>query len=657
MHNSFTMKIPKRLSLLKAIIIQFLIISLLVRLSFYFWSISEIDFSIINFVRILFTGLFFDIGVISFFVILYLLYLMCLPNKLAGTIFDKVFSYFFYFFTTLTFTFSFFAEFTFWEEFSNRFNFIAVDYLVYTFEVIENINQSYPIPFLSAFILLIVFSLFYILKRKKVFADTFSSRITFKHRGVLLVSLCIPVLYAAFINNNHAEWSTSRYENELSKAGIYSFFAAFRNNELSYTDFYKTDDIDASFELLNKNLQAPNSIKTSDNVRSIARTIKGDSVEYKPNVILICVESLSAEFLTRFGNTNNITPTLDTLLLNGVCFENIFATGTRTVRGLEALNLSVPPLPGRSIVKRVNNDNMNTIGDVFADKGYSRTFFYGGDGYFDNMNAFFSGNGFDIVDRGRNFIVGDSYKTKRTIIDDSEVTFENAWGLCDGDIYNKVIKEADLNYQNNKPFFNLVVTTSNHRPYTYPEGKIDLPSGSGRDGAVKYTDFAIGEFIRNAQQKPWYKNTVFVIVADHCAKSAGKWELNVSKYHIPALIYNLPNNKQQNINFQCSQVDLMPTLFGYLNWTYQSCFFGKDVNMFTENDQRAFIGNYRKLGLLKGNGLTVLGDGKLSHYYNWNPADNYLSPGEIDSAEVKQIISYYQSSDYLYKNNLMKRVE
>jgi phosphoglycerol transferase MdoB-like AlkP superfamily enzyme len=649
------MTISKRLSLLKAVVLQFVIISTIVRLSFFAWSFSQIDGSIFHFLRMMFTGLFFDFGVISFFAITYIIYLIALPNLWVGSLIDKTMNYFYYFLTTLIITFSFFAEFTFWEEFQNRFNFIAVDYLIYTYEVVENINESYPIPLLLSIIFSINIILYFILKKSKVFAFTFSSVISDKQKIALAGTLLIPVMYAWLVTNNDAEWSKNRYENEISKAGIYSIFSAFRNNQLSYTDFYDTQDIDSSFQILKANLISSKDSLLSQDKYSIERTIKrSNGMELKPNVIFICIESLSADFLSHYGNVNNITPTLDSLINHSINFENIYATGTRTVRGMEAITLSVPPSPGRSIVKRINNKNLHSIGDVFKEKGYSRTFFYGGDGYFDNMNDFFGGNGFDIVDRGRGYLFGDSFTAKRSNIEDDEVTMENAWGICDADIYNRVIKEADKSHATGKPFFNFIMTTSNHRPFTYPDGTIDIPSGTGRDGAVKYTDYAIHEFLKIAQGKSWYKNTVFVIMADHCASSAGKWDLNVGKYQIPAFIFNLPNQPARNIELQCSQIDFFPTLFGYLNWTYKSNFYGKDVNTFELSDQRAFIGNYRKLGLLKGNSLIVLCDQKKINYYIWDKNTNSLTPETGNSEKYKEIVSYYQTNDYLYKNNLMK---
>ena len=383
---------------------------------------------------------------------------------------------------------------------------------------------------------------------------------------------------------------------------------------------------------------------------SLRRFVRNDGEEQKPNVIFICIESLSAKYLGVFGNQNHLTPALDSLAQAGISFTNVFATGTRTVRGMEAITLSIPPTPGRSIVKREKNQNLFTIAEVFKTKGYSRTFFYGGDGYFDNMDKYFSGNGFDIVDRGRGFLPSGDIVTNRKNIEDEEVTFENAWGVCDGDIYRKVLKEADLSAANGQPFFNFIMTTSNHKPYTYPSNKIDIPPGSSRNGAVKYTDFAIHEFLQEAKTRPWFKNTVFVLMADHCSSSAGRWELDVANYHIPAIIVNMQGVPAQNVKELASQIDIFPTLFAQLGWDYESNLFGKDIFKITKKDERAFIGNYRKLGLLKGSELIILGDQKKANFYQWNRNDNSLSDRPVNEDFLIEAVSYFQVADYLYHN-------
>jgi arylsulfatase A-like enzyme len=142
-------------------------------------------------------------------------------------------------------------------------------------------------------------------------------------------------------------------------------------------------------------------------------------------------------------------------------------------------------------------------------------------------------------------------------------------------------------------------------------------------------------------------------MADHCASSAGKWELNVGKYHIPAIIYNIPNKQGIKLEQQASQIDFFPTLFGYLGWSYKSNFYGLDINTIDSTQQRAFIGNYRKLGLLKGENLTILGDQKKSYFYNYDKKTNTLIPKKDNPILLQDIIDYYQTNDYRYKNNLM----
>jgi len=649
---------PSRFSLLKTFILIFLVLSFIVRLVLFIWSFSETDTSFLNLIFTFLIGFLFDIGTVSFFALPYALYLLLFPKIFSGSIVDKIITYFAYSLGLIIFLFSFFAEITFWEEFKRRFNFIAVDYLIYTNEVVQNINESYPIPLLLGIILLAFLVLFYITKKRDAFKITFQSKTPFKERLVPTIIIgFIVLIFSAFVLNQDSEQFDNRYNNELSKSGIYSFFAAFRNNELPYVKFYKTIDEKEAFKNVKNQLISKGDHLINPDQNQILRTvINSDSINkpQKPNIIFICIESLSGTFLNSLGSDLNITPHLDSLANNGLFFNNLFATGTRTVRGMEAITLSIPPTPGRSIVKRKNNQDLFTIGEIFKKEGYERNFFYGGDGYFDNMNTYFGGNGFNIIDRGRGFLLDNSIKTKRTNIEDDEIIFENAWGVSDEDIYNKVLKEADKTFNEGMPFFDFIMTTSNHRPYTYPENRIDIPSGTGRSGAVKYTDYAIGDFIKKAKTKPWFDNTVFVIMSDHCASSAGRWELDVQNYHVPAIVFNTKNIVPQKVDKLCSQIDLFPTIFGLLNWDYTSNLFGEDILKMKPEDERAFIGNYRKLGLLKGEKLMVLGETEQSDFYEWNKNDNSLTKLPNDPSFLNETISYYQVADYLYRNNGLK---
>lgn len=641
--------LKSRYSVLFSFIIVFLISSFLIRTGLLVASLMKTDLGFLSILKIYCTGAFFDIGVSVFIVASYALYLLLLPQKWNNSKFNRTATYIWLFLVVLIFMFSFFAELTFWQEFESRFNFIAVDYLIYTYEVINNINESYPLPVLIGGILLLTSAVMFIFYKKKVFISSFHSRTPFSMR--LLISgllIGLAVVYGFFVSNSLADGSQNRYQNELSKAGVYSFFAAFKNNELNYNDFYPLIEKKLAYQVIRKELSEQRSTYVNEG-NSVRRKIDNGNSAYKPNVIMITVESLSAEFLGSFGSQSNLTPVLDSLAKENVLFTNMYATGTRTVRGMEALSLCVPPTPGSSIVRRPGNEKLTTVGHIFQQAGYNRTFFYGGDGYFDNMNQYFGSNGFDIVDRGKKIMVGESYTTKRTIITDDQVKFENAWGISDEDLYDAVIRGSDQHYKEGKPFYNFVMTTSNHRPFTYPAGKINIPSGSGRDGAVRYTDYTIGEFLKKAKTKPWFKNTVIIIVADHCASSAGKNEIDISKYHIPCIIVNLQGTASKVIDQTCSQIDLYPTLFKLMGWNYESNLFGKNV-LDPGYDSRIVLGTYQKLAYMKKDSLVILSPQQKIETYIYNKVTNEQLPVKFKEPIIQQAISNYQTAYDLFKN-------
>lgn len=623
-----------RISLIFLLLGLFLSISFGIRSVLLFKSFSLVDANVFALLKIYLIGAFYDLIAFLYYIAPFALYLILMPTKLFNTKIHKYFLWIMIFTQIYAFVFSGVSEWFFWEEFGKRFNFIAVDYLVYTHEVINNILESYPVPLLLLAVFIVSSVLFYFLYKKTfLLQNAFTCKESFSQRfkkGIIFVLLPF-ALFFALNKQGLSQITDNTYDNELAKNGFYSLFSAFRNNTLDYNEFYKSEDIKNVMNRLNT-LEGFTGEKE--------KLVQATGTPKKPNVILIMVESLSAEYLGAYGDKRGLTPHLDALAKKSLFFDNLYATGTRTVRGMEAVTLSVPPTPGRSIVKRPDNANMFSAGFIFQKEGYDNKFIYAGHGYFDNMNSFFSQNGFGIIDR--------------TDFADSEVSFSNAWGVCDEDLLHKVLKEADKSYQNKKPFFDFVMTTSNHRPFTYPDGKIDIPSHTGRDGGVKYTDFAINKFLQEAKNKPWFDNTVFVIVADHNGGSAGKTELPVWRYKIPFIVYAPKLIQPQVVSKVASQIDVMPTLFALFNWDYKSKFYGN--NILSQNFvQRAFIGNYQKLGFLKNNNLTILEPNKSVHEYeviNQTLYDNKYKAIALNKNDEKDAITYYQSASYMYKHKL-----
>lgn len=475
------------------------------------------------------------------------------------------------------------GEYFFWQEFGVRYNFIAVDYLVYTNEVIGNIMESYNImPLMAILIALTALIIWLQVHCFHVRLDTVSEWRPLVRTEAIYAVLCLCGF--GLVSWTHGLDSGDQYVNQLEQNGACDFVIAFRSNTLDYKMFYP----------MMPQQTCVSEYRQQAGLDSRGEKILGDSVDpLHKNIVLITVESLSADFMTRYGNQNHITPNLDRLVSKSLVFDSLYACGNRTVRGLEALSLCIPPSAGESIIKRPENRMGSlSVGAVLKKLGYSVQFLYGGDSYFDNMRDYFSHNSYEVIDR--------------TSILQKNIHFENIWGVCDEDIFDKGLQVFDADSRKGKPFFAQIMTTSNHRPYTYPQGRIKFEGDPQcRDAAVKYTDYAIGRFLSQASKKSWFKNTVFIVIADHCASSAGKTSLPLDKYHIPCIVYSPGFIVPQAFKKTCSQIDVMPTVLSMLHLHAMVRFAGTDVFSPTYAP-RAFMATYQDLGYYEHGQLTVL---------------------------------------------------
>ena len=645
-HHWFAKLLKSRHGGILLVVILALSVGSITRLALLIKAVSDVSWNL-SLIAAFCLGVIYDLGAAMLWALPLILLLAVLPQAFFQKKYARILAHAVLLVTLYVLLFGAVSEWFFWDEFGVRFNFIAVDYLVYTTEVVGNIRESYPMPLIFGGLALATGAIYALFLRTKWVDSWFeSSAALAKSRWQAAACwLLTAVILGIGLRQDYIPDFANNYNRELAKNGLWSFASAFSNNQLDYAQFYPTLPDEAAWNRMHAILARDGAQRLTDDPHDLLRLIKHAGPEQKLNVIQITVESLSAKFLTHFGNTKKLTPNLDALIPQALTFDNFYATGTRTDRGMEALTLSVPPTPGRSLVKRPNNENLFTLGSVFRSKGYTTAFIYGGFGYFDNMNYFFGENGYRVIDR--------------TKVAKEDITFANVWGACDEDLFRWTMSEADSDYAAGKPFFYFVMTTSNHRPYTFPDGKIDLPSKtSGRAGGVKYTDYAIGELIRAAATKPWFTNTIFVIVADHCASSAGKTELPVQNYHIPLLIFAPGGQiKSGAVKTLMSQVDYAPTLLGLLNWTYPSRFYGWDV-LAQSDDQpgRALIGNYQKLGLYQKEQLGILKPVRQSLTLNYNSATHELLPRTANALLIEDAIANYQTASWLFKHNQQREL-
>ena len=241
----------------------------------------------------------------------------------------------------------------------------------------------------------------------------------------------------------------------------------------------------------------------------------------------------------------------------------------------------------------------------------------------------------------------------RTALPSADIHFENIWGVADEDLFTLTLREIDARHARGTPFFAHVMTTSNHRPFTYPAGRIDIPPKTGREGGVKYTDYAIGRFIDEARAKPWFAQTVFVIVADHTHNARGRQELPPDAYHIPMLIYAPGLVAPGQIDSIASQIDVAPTLLALLNMSYDSRFFGQDILREGRTHQRAFLSNYQTVGYYeRGRIVELRPNGRMRVVV---AADGQPAPDDALSRELQEeAISYYQLASQAFRNGEMK---
>ncbi len=545
-----------------------------------------------------------------------------------------------------------FVEYFFFEEFRSRFNTVAVDYLQYPKEVFVNIWDSYHVGVVIGVCVLL--SLGWVLVARKLFRRMWdnpfppATRLQNTAAAVALVLFLLPLVLTAGtltgvtrspLRLKGAHFSADRTLNEIGNNGDISFFSAAWTHNLEYGAFYKTMARDEAYRRARQLLTRPGS-EFAENGNSIRRRVAGDPDRPRLNIVIFLDESFGSEFWGCLGRTNTLTPEMDKLAAEeGTLFTNIYASGNRTVRGMEGVLSSFPPLPGESIVKRDLSDNVETLARVLKRDGYSTVFLYGGRGVFDGMRSFALRNGYDRFIEQKHF---------------EHPAFTTIWGVCDEDLYRRSIDEFRDIAKSGQPFFATILSVSNHKPYTYPAGRIpENPEERSRENAVKYSDFALGEFFRAARKEPFWTNTIFAVIADHGARVYGEQSIPIHSYEIPLLLAGPAVVKQPSrVGVLGCSLDVSPTLLGLLGRPYETLFMGQDLLKLPPEQGRALLNHNRDIGLLARNRLVVLGLMKTSEFYQGDPKRTEVVPLKQPSASDRSLeedaIALFQVADDLY---------
>ncbi|MDB6033754.1 MAG: sulfatase [Verrucomicrobiales bacterium] len=619
-------------------LLSFLIFNFALRLVLFFAFRTDVSVTWPAAVQTFTIGLYRDFFVALVMAIPLLFWLFVVRNRWFGKKWHRVLlgAGLFLFWTIQSF--SFIAEFFFFEEFRSRFNTVSVDYIMYPHEVFINIWDSYPVVtvvgaccFLGA---AWVFTAF------KLTRGMWGISVPPRARGLILGgAVALVAILSTTIGMKGTRFSQDRMLNEFANNGALAFAAAAWTHHLDYAVFYRTIPMDQAYARARQLLNDTN-VTFTGGEQELKRKIAGDPARPKLNVVLCLEESLGSEFWGSLGRKGaTCTPEMDKLALEeGMFFTNIYASGNRTVRGLEGVLASFPPLPGDSIVKRDLSDNVETIARVLKRDGYNTAFLYGGRGVFDGMRSFAVRNGFDRFIEQKHFV---------------KPTFTTIWGVCDEDLFNRAVVELrELNKQD-KPFFTTILSVSNHKPFTYPPGRIpENPNQRKRENAVKYSDFALGEFFRAAKKEAFWTNTIFVVIADHGARVYGSLSIPIGSYEIPWVVLGPAVVKEPvKIGALGGSLDVGPTILGLIGRPYESMFFGHDLLNSSPEKRRIYLNHNRDIGLMAGDKMVILGLRKGVEHFLGDPKTELKvvsKPNEGDLKFEQDAEALYQVADDLY---------
>jgi phosphoglycerol transferase MdoB-like AlkP superfamily enzyme len=525
------------------------------------------------------------------------------------------------------------AEYFFFAEFDARLNLVAVDYLMYPTEVVGDIRAEYPVGSVLLAVGVVSALIVFGLRRRLVpqAATTLKGRTLAFSVFALLVVAC----FLGFETHSLAS-SDNRVSNEIAANGASSFFRALRTNEIDYHTYYASRPTQANLHNLVTHMGDDRGQFTRLAEGRLDRNFPGNPNGLgRLNVVVIASESFGAEFSKLYGSKRDWTPELDRIAREGVWFRHMYASGTRTVRGLEAIATSLPPIPSVSVLRRPGNEDIANWGTVMQRQGYSTSFLYGGYGYFDNMNYFFAHNGFEVRDREQ---IG------------KPVRFENIWGVADEDLFDSAMSYYDGLAQAGKPFFSIVMTTSNHKPFTFRDGVPGVkPKGGGRESGVRYADYAQGYFLREAQKHSWFDNTLFVVVADHGARVYGREDIPLKSYEIPMVFYAPKHLRPGRVDTLTTQIDIAPTVLGLLGLPYHAPFFGEDVLNARQDRRVAFFSHNHDVALYQNGELAILGLNKSVQDVFYDRDTDTYRPAPLNPRLNDLAVAYYQTAFELFR--------
>ena len=620
-----------------------LIIMTLSRFLLFFLFKSRIE-ETPNFWYIFPIGLRFDVIILSYFSFIPLLLICILPDKLLYKLRKFLNIYFILFLILILLMEISTPNFVF--QYDTRPNRLFLDYLIYPKEVIGTLLKSYLRTLIITALALISAIYFAIKFGKKAFNPRFEN---YKTKLIIFPFAAFFLFLGARssltskrpINASNAVFSMDQMTNSIGLNSFYTLlYAAYSlKNEDDVGKMYGEMNADEAYSRVKKYMTASAEDFTDINLPLLHKQNPDSLLEKPYNLVIFLQESLGAEYVGSLGG-KPLTPNFDKLTNEGLLFTNLYSTGTRSVRGIEAVVTGFLPSPSESVVKLSNSQtDFFTLASLLKGKGFDTSFIYGGSANFDNMGSFFNGNGFENIIDEEDF---DS--------DGNKYAFKGTWGYSDEDLAVKA--NEYFKSKNNKPFFSLMFSTSNHEPFEFPDGRIKLfdKKKNTVNNAMKYADFSIGKFFELAKKEDYFKNTIFIVIADHNTRTYGKHLVPIKKFRIPALIIgpNIPKGKK--FDLLTSQIDIPPTLLSMIGMKVETPMPGRNIKDIKPGTKGRSIMQFNEINAFRVDNQVVIMQPKLKPLQFKIENDSVLTEVKLDEDLAKDALAHVTAASDLYKN-------
>ena len=422
----------------------------------------------------------------------------------------------------------------------------------------------------------------------------------------------------------------NNFLNELKLNPLFVFEKSYETYLKDRLNPLKLMPVDQSLKFVQKSFE----INQPVNKNPVSRKVQFDTIPKRKNVVLVLMESAAAWKMAYFGNKENRTPYLDSLFKQSIAFTNMYSTGIHTFAGIYGVNYGYPVIFDKHPLKGTDIKNYYSLPQVLKANNYQTAFFISHNTDFDNLGSFLPKNAYENL-----------YFSK----DYPKDSIRNIWGVDDHFLFNYALKKIDRMAANGQNFLATILTVSDHGPYYVPDyikGKNKLIR------ATRFSDWARADFMHKAAKKPWFKNTVFIFVADHGEGHNRKYPAPLSYNHIPALIY-YQGVQPQIVDKMAGQIDLFPTLMHILKLDYINNTFG--IDLFTSNRPYIYFNHDRIEGLIDQTHLLLIDRHKTIGLYHYRNGDlnNYKDKEPEKRAEMETYLkAHLQTAKYILDNNL-----